>query len=557
MSSKPISFGFPRVFGFADGRHSRGRYPSEYYFSQGMQKGLWGLMTGYNVVKLKDSTDLSGLGNPTGFADALGYVYAIDDGGKVWKETTPGAGDFATEHTVSGSTSTGQGIIGDQKGRILAFAATTISKLDGSWADSWKTGLIDYAHPADTYEDMVLFGNKTSVGLLDSADVMNLAAYTLPPSMTIECLKSGKNGILIGANLGNRGCLQLWNTQTDRSIAPWIWLNGKVQSIERTDVGWIVVTQKEILLTTGYSTRKLFPILDDPLGYSAWTVARNGVAVVNNKAFILNQGNGYGRVRCGVYIFDLATTLFEFVPVSTQNTASVIPQAVYAAKTTTQEVFLGYRDSFLTKNYIGSLVVAGGTMAHYYTEILADSSEEKSTEAVILNMGLATILSTVQNLSASIAVKLYNFRRPLWGVNFTNAQIAGHPEQVRVNGANASLTRASIGDEVTVLEGVNAGYSRHVTAIANAGSATETWTLDAAFPNETEASVHLSVQPFVLIERKTITSPAQLPDLYFDTKNKCAGKKFLVKVVFESLNAQLELHRSDLLVNPIGYTQKT
>ena len=75
--SKPISFGFPRVFGFADGRHSRGRYPSEYYFSQGMQKGLWGLMTGYNVVKLKDSVDLPGLGNPTGFADAGGFVYAI------------------------------------------------------------------------------------------------------------------------------------------------------------------------------------------------------------------------------------------------------------------------------------------------------------------------------------------------------------------------------------------------------------------------------------------------------------------------------------------------
>jgi hypothetical protein len=553
--SNPISFGFPRIFGFADGRHARGRYPIEYYFSQGMQKSLWGLMTGYNVVKLKNSDDLAGLGNPTAFSDASGYFYAIDDAGKVWKEATPGAGDFAAEHTVPSST--GNGLIGDQKGRLLAFAATTISKLDGSWADSWKTGLTSYAHPADTYEDMIIFGNKTSVAIIDSGDVMNLTAFTVPSSMTVECLKSGKNGILIGANLGSRGVLMLWNTQTDRSIAPWIWTNGTIQSIQRTDEGWIVVTQKEILLTTGYSTRKLFPILDDPLGYSNYTVARNGVAVINNKALILNQANGYGRLRCGLYVFDLGTTLFEFVPVSTQNTASVIPQAIYAAKTTTQEVFVGYRDSFLSKNYIGNFVVSGGTMAHYYTEILADSAEEKTSEAVILNMGLGTILSNVQTLSATIAVKLYNFRRPLWGVNATNAQIAGHPEQLRVNGTNASLTRPQLGDEITILEGVNAGYSRHVSAIANPGTATETWTLDTALPNETETSVHVLVQPLVLIERKTITSAAQLPDLYFNAANKCGGKKFLVKVVIEGATAQLELHRSDLLAQSAGYTSKT
>ena len=65
--------------------------------------------------------------------------------------------------------------------------------------------------------------------------------------------------------------------------------------------------------------------------------------------------------------------------------------------------------------------------------------------------------------------------------------------------------------------------------------------------------MHVSVQPTILIERKTITSPTQLPELYFNAKDKCAGKKFIVKVVIESTNAQLELHRSDLVVNPIGY----
>jgi len=545
MSSN-YPFGKPRVLGFGNGEPA-----GEYYFSQGMQRGRWGLMTGYNVVKLKDSMQLSGLGNPQWFADAAGSEYAIDDGGKVWKEATPGAGDFAAEKTVTGST--GNGLIGDQKGRLLAFAATTISKRDGSWTDSWKTGLTSYKHPADTYEDMVLFGNKNTVGLIDSGDVMNLSAFTLPSSMTVDALKSGTTGILIGANLGSRGVLMLWNTQTDRAIAPWIWTNGTVQSIARADNGWIVVTQKAILWTNGYSTKILFEIIDDPFGFSNWVVAAGGTFVLSHKLIVLNQGNGFARLRSGVYVFDLSTRLFEFVPVSTQNVASAAPQAVHAAKGTTQEIFVGYADNFLSKNYIGSLVVSGGVMAQYYSELLADNAVTKPAEAVVLNIGLGTVLSNVQNLSANIAVKLYDFKRPLWGVNVTNAQLAGQPEQLRVNGSNASLTRPAIGDEVTVLEGANAGYSRHVTLITNQGASTETWTLESAFPNETETSVHLSVQPFVLIERKALASPSQLPELFFNAKNKVSGKHFIVKVAIDSANAQLELHRSDLVLADIGH----
>jgi len=47
----------------------------------------------------------------------------------------------------------------------------------------------------------------------------------------------------------------LWNTQTDRAINQWKWTNGKVLSIARTDTGWVVVTQKEVLWTNGYSTK--------------------------------------------------------------------------------------------------------------------------------------------------------------------------------------------------------------------------------------------------------------------------------------------------------------
>jgi hypothetical protein len=554
---REVPFGL-RTFGFGDGRHSRGRYPIEYYYSQGMQHSLFGISTGYSISKLVDSVDLSGMTNVKWFGDASGKVYALDSGGRVFQEQNAGFGDFFQTRNP-GAGYGGQGLIGDQKGRLLYFGATVLGMLaaDGTtYNDSWKTGLTSYQHPADTYEDFVVFGNKSTLGLIDSADALNTAAFTLPSAMTVDCLKSGKNGILIGANLGYRGVLMLWDGQSDRSITPWFWTNGNVQAIERTDTGWIVVTQKEILITNGYSTRKLFPILDDPLGFTNYTVAPQGLVAVNNKLFLLQQSsttNNFARVKAGLYIFDLSTTLFEFVPMSTMNTRSVAPLAIYAPKSSTQEILIGYSDIFLSKYYIGKLAVGSGTAATFIPEIFGDSAEEKAAEAVVLNLGVNTVQSFPLPLTFNVAVKVYTFTRQLWGINLTNAvSVAGN--QLRIDGRGSSQTHAQIGDEITILEGLNAGLVAHVNDITNTGLVNETWTLDTTFPNNTETAVYMNVQPFQLVEKKIISAETSIPELYFDITEKYRGKKFLVKVVIDSAMAQLELHRSLFIYDDLGLT---
>src|SRR3954447_9918852 len=117
---KEVPFGFPRAYGFGDGRHSRGRYPIEYYYSQSFQHSLFGLSTGYNISKLKDTGDIATLGNVKWFGDASGKVYAYDSAGNVLKEANAGIGDFAIFRAV-GAGYAGQGLIGDQKGRLLYF----------------------------------------------------------------------------------------------------------------------------------------------------------------------------------------------------------------------------------------------------------------------------------------------------------------------------------------------------------------------------------------------------------------------------------------------------
>jgi hypothetical protein len=147
----------------------------------------------------------------------------------------------------------------------------------------------------------------------------------------------------------------------------------------------------------------------------------------------------------------------------------------------------------------------------------------------------------VQPITFNVAVKLYAFDRALWGYAATNA--TGTTTTIRVDGTSSTNYDAQPGDEVTILEGTNAGAIRHITVIANNGATNETWTLDSALANASQNNCHMNVQPFRLLEKKTPSAASKLSNLYFDCKNRITGKKFLVKVVIDGMTgAQPEMH---------------
>jgi hypothetical protein len=542
-----LPFGNPG--GFGEGKRS-----DEHYYAQGMKRSQYGVSTGYGMSVTKDSDSLPGLANIKFFADVNGKQYAQGDNGDIYAEANNGAADFALVRDPT-HTSNGAGLIGDQKGRLLYFGNTDIGMYNGSWTDAWKTGLFSWSHQPDLYEDLVVFGNGPQVGVLYSDDSINTAVLTLPSSMFVSCLKAGKHGILVGANIGSVGYLILWNPNAaDRAAAPWIPLSGQVQSIERTDDGWVVVTQKQILWTNGYSTEQMFPLVDDPLGFAQYTVAAQGTLRINDKLFILNQASGYLRLKGGVYILDLKTKLFEFVPLSTMNVVSVTPLAIAASKFSSQNIVVGYRDDNFAKNYIATLGVNAGTRAVFISEPVADGPGTKAAEAVILNL-----MPNLQNrgkaaMTFSVSVKLYTFDRPLWGIHIANATAAA-ADLIRVDGTSSSMFRAQVGDEITILEGANAGQIRHIASIANEGLSNETWTLDSALAGATVSGVDIQVEPYRLIEKKTFANVTEIPELYFNAKNRPRGKRFLIKIVIESLaNVQLELQPSTFVYDDLGPT---
>ncbi len=541
-----LPFGNPA--GFGEGKRS-----DEHFYSEHIQHTPQGATASYGLSVLATSDTIASLANIKYFADRLGTMYAVDSNGKLYAESTAGAGNFNTAVRAPGGT--GRGLIGDQKGRLLYFQNTQIGKLEGvsTFDDTWKTGLADTDHSADIYEDMVLFANGNKVGAIYSDDSMALDAFELPSSFTVVQPRAGKQGALIGANLGYAGYLILWNPLYARSAAPWIPISGQIQSIERSpDGGWLVVTTKQLLWTNGYSIEPLFNLLDDSLGYLNYIVAPQGTLLVNKKLFILNQSSHNNRRKAGVFIFDLDTRLFEFVPVSTLNTHSVRPLAISASKASTQQILIGYEDTKLSKTYIAAISATTGTRAVFVSEPLGDGVNDKAAQAVILNLTPFNGQRASSTLTFDVSVKLYDFQRPLWGIENTSA-IAAAADQLRVNGTAVNID-PQVGDEVTILEGPNAGESRHITGITNDGLTIEVWTVDRAFSNVTGSSVRMQVEPYKLVERKSFTAEANMPELFFNCTQNNRGKQFLVKVLIENANLRLTLQPSEFIYDDLGIT---
>jgi hypothetical protein len=371
---------FGNIYGFGNNRSIRrqGRriIIIESYYSQGMRRSMFGIMPSYSVTKAKDSTDISGLGNTKYFARPGAFLFAQDDNGKIYQEATSGALDFGS--AVRNPGGNGAGMIADQKGRLLYFNGASNDQLgkyeSSTFTDNWQTGLSSWSHPADLYEDLVAFGNKSSVGVLFGDDSINTDGLTLPTNMTVDAIRSGHKGILIGANLGYRGALILWDGNSQRSLAPWLWTIGKVLSIQQYEGNWIVTTQKQIILTNGYTASVLFDFIDDPMGFMLWNVNADGTLVVNDKLIILQQKQTvtqtaeYGRMKAGVYVFDIPSKTFEYCPVSTGNTFSVVPGSIFLVNSYSRSIALGYQDTFLSKNYIGSLNLNNPANAMYVSE---------------------------------------------------------------------------------------------------------------------------------------------------------------------------------------------
>ena len=571
MAIKVVPFG--AFAGFSDqpiaGAH---------YYSQNFSPSLFGTSTMYSLVNERSSIQVSGMGNIKWFATGPGgSLYAQDNNGNILKEQNPGAYDFAIVRSPGGN---GAGLMGDQYGNLLYANGSSNNQLglfDGTtWTDNYQS-LTSWQHPMDTYEDLRLIGNKNAVACIFSDNTYNSAAFTLPSSMSVDAISGGPTGILIGANFGSQGAIVLWDGNALRAKTPWKWTQGRILSIAKYGVDWIVKTQRQVLLTNGVTVKILFNVFDDPLSLKSYSSGNDSdlgqqLTVINNFIVFLvpRQPNGpltyeFGKLKPGVYLYSLTNHAWVYLTVPTGNTITVDAYAVFP-DITNNRILVSYYDAQQNVSYIASLTNTPPITAQFVSEALGIGHPhyqrvyfgptDKLAEAVVLNLGILNSLTDPVTQTFNVALKIYNFKRQLWGKSQTNAQLT-NKNQLRVDGTNTAHVVAQVGDEVTVLCGENGGLIAHITAIANQGTTTETWTLDTTFPNQTEANVYLNVEPWVFVQKQSFSNLSQLKNIFFNVNREVRGKQFLAKFVFDGMGTglQLEIQTSYMVWDDIGYDQ--
>lgn len=533
-----------------------GNRAGEYYFSEGFHRSIFGIKPEWEIRNATDSSGLAALGIQGWFSQmrvgADNFIYSVNRtteaaDGRIFRVAL-GGDSFSLQHTPT-TVSFGNGLITDQRGRLLYLQTRFLGMFDGSvWTDNWRDfgGDISPTHewrPTDLFEDWVVMGNGNKVALLNTRDdSFNVNALDLPLGFTIRCIRSNRTGVLIGANFGNRGVLVLWDCRSARAIAPWIWLDENVRAIVPWGGNWVVVAGTKIMATNGYTTEDLSSLPDTRTNDFWWdTLYPSGVWVRNGYLFIgVSGGANFNRQRKGLFILNLKTRLWEYCVVSNRCSANLQMGGIIMSG---GNCYLSFSTSRPARQYVGRLfnvftgLATTSNKAIYISPVLGVGETQKTAEGFQMNINFEpSIVSafTIPDPILKITVKIANFRRQLFRAISTNA-VSGALNQLRVEGLSRSAKagQIEIGDEVIILEGLNAGEVRHIVGIANRGAINETWTLDSNLPNLTESGISLETTTFRIIGTHLLDTYEIFKDLYFNIKNKPQGKKFLIKVVAE------------------------
>lgn len=486
---------------------------------------------------------------------ATSGIFIAGDAGKIMRIAVGSAIYYARIQTYTSGT-----VVVLNSAVSFATGQYTIQVLR-SWTDRWKDfgatlGVTSEGYnpsiPTETYEDTVLFGRGnvlTSLNTLtDTVTTDAVPAFTLPSGFDILNIHKGANGILIASNFQRKGVLVLWDNFSDRSIAPWINLQDRIISVCKYNGGWLVITTREFFYTNGYSITSLIDsFLDSKTTVFESSILPQTSLVIENDLYC-QLGVAYnGKRRHGLYKIDLDSKLAEYVPRYDNEQLSKRNLVLfYGAGNGTGKVYIGTNDSMDFLNYD-----AEPDVATLITNPVGIGENYKYAEALKVNLGVSpSYYQSDQTFSFSITAKIYAMDRQM--IRYASLKVAMTDlNKITIN--ESTQINAEVGDEVEFWGGVNAGYSRNIISKTGAGTSTAVLTLDRDLPHlDSNTSNLIFFTPFKLIKTKTYTNIDEMPEVWFDIKNKVKGKKFMLKIDIEDATVPIELKPMLFMYDELG-----
>lgn len=445
---------------------------------------------------------------------------------------------------------------------ITATTGTYSYIIMRSWTEQWKDfganflvnseGNSAYT-PTETYEDTVLFGrgsNITSLNTLtDTVTTDASPAFNMPEGFDCLAIHKGSNGILIASNFQRKGVLILWDNYSDRSIAPWINLGDRIISVCKYNGGWIVITTREIVYTNGYSVTPLIDsFLDSSVSIYASNLHTQTSFVIENDLYCTLGFSYYsGKRRAGVYKINLTSKLAHYLPRADMNQYDEKTTALfYGGGNGSGRVYIGTVNSWDAVTYDTQ-----PTVATFITSPVGKGENWKYAEALKVNLGISNTHYDRENtFSFKIIAKIAPMTKQI--TNYGALKVAMTDlNKITVN--ESTYYSPEVGEEVEFVAGTNAGYCRKIVSKTGGGTATAVWTLDRDLPTlDTNTSNIFFVYPFRQIAVKTYTDISEMPEVYFNIKNKVKGKKFLIKIDLEGMTVPVELRTMLFMYDDLG-----
>ncbi len=481
------------------------------------------------VTVTNGSTAVTGSGT-TFTAGMVGKAFRVAGDTKFYTVASYVSATSITINTYTGTTGSGKSYI-----------------INTQWNDQWKdfgatvtlpNGDVPKC-PSDIYEDLVIFGRGNVIVTLNvTTDTMtsdSAPSMSFPAGYSIDHIVSNSNGILIGGNVRSKGFLALWDGSSDRAIAPWIWFSDSILSVCKNGSNWIVTTTRGIYETNGYSTTTITTKFLESSFRAVITNSPKNTLVIDNALHFFAIA-GRGRKRAVLYRMNLTSKLVEAFHRYTGNQYSpTLSQMEYVADT--NRIFLSCNGN-LTENGIDYLQIQSApTCSSYITAHIGTGANQKVATRVKIRIKKNTYSSSSASntFSFKVALKIADTKHTLY--NFALAKIASlATNQITINAT--VFPQGRVGDEVEVVgesgNDTNAGYCRNITSISGAGTSTEVWTLDSDFPSLMPLNQNLTITPFQLVKRKTISvTDGDIDEIIFDVKNKIKSNKFMMKVDIE------------------------
>ena len=353
-------------------------------------------------------------------------------------------------------------------------------------------------------------------------------AKQLPYQTQATCFDINNANMLVGGNYQGQGKLMLWDTYS----AGWLSIldiDMPPDSIRAYGSGWIVMTHNKMFYTDGYQINILTSVPDMDDFSTIFNTHYNGIEVIGKNIIISADPDKRNRARAGIWIYNIDKG-WSYTPFDNDNGAVYTGGVGAVGKIftgSTPYLFTSVNDNLGTNNYIiNNIFQASGTKysAMFYIKL----PEKMRISSLELNLSPTYNNFANSNGTTDVTVSYGDGKDSLWDDGTVKT---GSSASSIINSDGVAYP-ASVGQEVTILQGNTGGEKTWIQSITGAGTDAETWAVSPSLSGTPDTGAMMSIANLNFSETKTITSTNVSDSLMYNVSDFYSDN-LLIEVSFE------------------------